>query len=107
MGELKEIFEEFEKIQSEKTKKKYCLPDTERLYDTYLKIWTDKIITVVENAIKHAKQQLEKVQKEKEERVKAMLNILLKDYEPYESFNPEQSFKTLRKLPLYGWIQGN
>ena len=103
MGELKEMFEEFEKIQSEKTNKKYCLPDTERLYDTYLKIQTDKIITVVENAIKHAKQQLEKVQKEKEERVKAMLNILLKDYEPYESFNPEQAFKTLRKLPLYGY----
>ena len=58
MGELKEMFEEFEKIQSEKTNKKYCLPDTERLYDTYLKIQTDKIITVVVNAIKHAKQQL-------------------------------------------------
>jgi signal transduction histidine kinase len=58
MSELKEMCEEFEKIQSEKTSNKYGLPDRKQLYDTYLKIQSDKIITVVENAIKGAKHEL-------------------------------------------------
>ncbi len=68
-------------------------------------IETDKIITYVEKAIKYAKQKLEKVKREKEERVKSVLSMLLQEIKPSEKFlalSPEKAFKTLRKLPLYG-----
>ena len=87
-------------------KSTFELPDRERLYDSYLKIQSDKIITVVENAIKGAKQELEKLVKAKEERVKSILDTLTLDFKPYSTFNPEQAFKTLRKLPLFGSGQG-
>ena len=54
MGELKEMCEEFEQLQSEKTNAKYFLPDRERLYNNLLKIQSDKIIAVAETAIKAA-----------------------------------------------------
>ena len=54
MGELQEMSEEFEKIQSEKTNTKYYLPDRERLYNNLLKIQSDEIIAVAETAIKAA-----------------------------------------------------
>ena len=73
---LREMCEEFEEIQSEKTNTKYRLPDREQLYDTYLKISADKIITVVEHAIKLANQELKKVLLAKDEKVKAILNTL-------------------------------
>ena len=69
MGELLEMCEEFDKIQSEKTNTKYYLPDRERLYDTYFKTHSYRIIAFVESAIKHAKRQLDKIQQAKEEKV--------------------------------------
>ena len=69
MGELQEMSEEFEKIQSEKTNTKYYLPDRERLFATYFKTHSERIIAVVESAIKHAKEQLDKIQQAKEEKI--------------------------------------
>ena len=47
MGELREMFEELEKTQSEKINSKFKWPDGDNLYETYLKIDTDKVITCV------------------------------------------------------------
>ena len=44
--------------------------------------------------------------KAKEQKVEAIIKTLTLDYKPYSTLNLEQAFKTLRKLPLYGYDQG-
>jgi uncharacterized protein with HEPN domain len=76
MGELREMFEIFDAAQRDKTNNQDWLADRESLYDEYLKIDADKIINCVLNTIKNAKEQLEKLQKAKEERIQGVFNML-------------------------------
>ena len=55
IDELKEMFNEFEKIHIKKTKSKGWF-ERQKLYDNYLQIDTEKIIMCVQNAIYKAKQ---------------------------------------------------
>jgi hypothetical protein len=56
MGELKEMFEQFEAVQRDKTNNQDWLADRKNLYDSYLKVDADKIVNCIQDAIKHAKQ---------------------------------------------------
>ena len=76
MGELREMFEIFDAVQRDKTNNQDWLADRESLYDEYLKIDADKILNCVLNTIKNAKEQLDKLQKAKEERIKGLFNML-------------------------------
>ena len=76
MGELREMFEIFDAVQRDKTNNQDWLADRESLYDEYLRIDADKILNCVLNTIKNAKEQLDKLQKAKEERIKGLFNML-------------------------------
>ncbi len=63
-------------------KNTFELPDRERLYDSYLKIQSDKLIGVVDNANKGAKQELENLEKRKTELVKSIFETFNLEFRP-------------------------
>ena len=77
MGELKEMFEVFEAAQQDKTNNKEWLADRKNLYEHYLKIDADKIIACLQDSIKNGKQQLEALQKAKEQKIQGIFKILI------------------------------
>ena len=82
MSELQEMCEGFERDQSAETKTEYRLPDRELLYNSYLKIQSDNLIGVVENANKGAKQELENLEKRKTELVKSIFETFNLEFRP-------------------------
>jgi hypothetical protein len=106
MSELQEMCEGFERDQSEETKTEYRLPDRELLYNSYLKIQSDKLIGVVDNANKGAKQELENLEKRKTELVKSIFETFNLEFRPHSPFIPKSAFGTMRRLPQYGYDQG-
>jgi uncharacterized protein with HEPN domain len=69
MEELKEMFQQFEEAQRNKASNQEWFADRKNLYDLYLKVDADKIVICIQDAIKKAKEQLRKLEKEKAERI--------------------------------------
>ena len=77
MGELKDMFEVFDAEQQDKINNKEWLADRKKLYERYMKIDADKIIACLQDSIKNGKQQLEALEKAKEEKIQGIFKILI------------------------------